>query len=204
MNFQSTRIPKSVQESLIANWNVRSIWVDKWNVVLDLRKLGPSAEVLAKFKAVKKRQKPLELGECARSWQHLATISKNFELARFIFLGRRLQLIEETTRTFLRQLKWSVNLWMDVRKRNKTLVIDTLSAMVVRTMSLNLANSTKTLANTLFRFYKPARLAHLFSELFPDRYWDPTRSPLVIHQAKRRLRDWLKENKFLLQLTIVR
>lgn len=44
-------------------------------------------------------------------------------------------------------------------------------------------------------FYKPHRIAAIFADLFPDRFFNPMKSPVLIHQAIKRLRNELKTQK---------
>ena len=43
-------------------------------------------------------------------------------------------------------------------------------------------------------FYSPARIATLFSFLFPNEFFNPQSSPHRVHETLRRLRGWFKLN----------
>src|SRR5207302_175208 len=44
-------------------------------------------------------------------------------------------------------------------------------------------------------FYRPLQLAELHERLYPREYFNPFSSPDRVHQAARRLRRWLQENR---------
>lgn len=49
----------------------------------------------------------------------------------------------------------------------------------------------RTLSVLASDFYRPFQIARLHSKVFPQEFYDPTTSPLKIHQALTRLRTWL-------------
>lgn len=49
-------------------------------------------------------------------------------------------------------------------------------------------------------FYRPVRVGSLFARLFPREYFDPSHSPARVHQALRRLRLWLAEQRIPLKI----
>ncbi len=49
-------------------------------------------------------------------------------------------------------------------------------------------------------FYRPFRMAALFSKLFPNEYFNPRSGPLRVHQTLKRLRKWFEKAKLPLRI----
>jgi hypothetical protein len=51
-------------------------------------------------------------------------------------------------------------------------------------------------------FYRPFRVGQLMQDIYPNEYFDPVSSPQRLFQTLRRLRLWLKKNKFPLKVVL--
>lgn len=76
-------------------------------------------------------------------------------------------------------------------------VLDVQKGLLAPTpRSLKTGQVVQRLLETLaLDFYKPPTVAQLHATLFPDRYYNPESSPDLIHQAMKRLRQWIAQNK---------
>ncbi len=169
-----------------------------------LREIGQTdALFLKKWKAVLERDERALLrvrkeAEIARHWETVRDC--DFHLGRkleHLYFGTPFEAFRERIQTHHRfvppeHLDWTLG----KRGASRTPLIDPQHCpglkpgQILQRLLLALARD----------FYRPMRLPALHSALFPDRHYNPTSSPTVIHQAIRRFRAWAEEQEIAIRI----
>jgi hypothetical protein len=177
------------------------LYARKWRAVLQLTRNTGSKSALESLLQVQKEARALKNWETVRDCDfHRGRLLNDEKLLEFVYFGTphasfrnridqmlgsrfqdqktylwRIQQGESASRFDLSQGRWE-----DSRKKGS------LKSGQVSHRLLQLLGSD---------FYRSFKLDSMHGEIFPDRFYSPLASPIVMHQSIRRLRVWLQTNK---------
>jgi tetratricopeptide (TPR) repeat protein len=185
-------------ELLKNHTSVDRIYIAKWQAVLRLKKDGYNKETRVEFHRLITLAQHLKHWETWRDSHFHLAMHEGQSFKDYLYCGTphsafRKRIIEDLGYTPNRNdYVWKIGkgktkLWrLHVEE-------GVLSPAIHR---LKPGQVLQRLFRTLtFDFYRPMTVPILFTGIFPDRYYDPVTSPSVVHQALKRLRQWLKEAK---------
>lgn len=170
----------SVQEKV---GSVDALYARKWRAVIRLKRRGDAKEGASALDEVRLEAARVRNWETVRDCDfHLAVATRDEKLLERLYFGTpypayRRRIERESGVSFGER-----DSFVRVLKGQRPVVVDTLSAFKAGQVSQRL------LALLASDSYKPFRLDALHGELFPDRYYNPATSPVVVHQAVSRLR----------------
>lgn len=183
-----------------SNWEM--LYVLKWRLILDIRQKGFNAPQKKSANELIAQAKVLRHSETWRDLEfQLAKITGNRKLAERVYLGTPFSAFREK---IVSELKYTPKaeeyLWCTGKSPTHTL--DILTGLVSpRTCPLKSGQVVQRLLAALAAdFYRSPTLAALHAQVFPGRYYNPLSSPAVMHQALKRLRQWLEQKKIPLEV----
>jgi hypothetical protein len=178
--------------------------VTKWKSILAFRRAPKSAAALAELRAMRETARELDNWESLRDGERYEALGiGDRELLRKVFYGTpfasfRKQLLVD----YGAPLSLSSDYVWRLQKGKRAGVLDlNVERGEKLTTPLELGGLLHRLLVTLSRdFYRPARVASIHFQLYPDEYFNPISSPQRVHQIVKRLRAWLGENRLPLEV----
>lgn len=171
-----------------------ALFVEKWAAILDLQRTGGRRPALARIEKVRADAWNQGHWETVRECDfHRACVTRDHPLLTRVYLGTAFpeyrRRIEATG--FWKAPDGAFD-WIPEHCKPSS-----GPAIPLFTDGLKTGQVPWRLARCLVSdFYAPFRLASLHAEVFPGRHFHPIHSPIVVHQALRRLRCWLKKQRF--------
>lgn len=185
----------------------------KWDAVLKLKRHGWGRHTQLKMSQL--RQKGLE----SRSWEivrdcdyQIAREKNDLELLKHVFYGTPFEAYRKriSSESYFDRIIWEPTyLWhlgrnSTARTCEKTQfpILDVINGQFKKTQARLKAGQVKQRLLQLLSsdFYQPFGLDAIFDSLFPNTYFNPTSSPVLVHQALFRLRRWLEQNQIPLKI----
>lgn len=166
--------------------------IEKWKAITDLFAKGLTPSGQAALNRVKKKAIDQKSWETLRDCDfHLARLTGDQDLLSQVYFGTPFPSFRERImrisgsdfskkkRDFLRVIR--------VSNSRRSARLDTLSPPGLKPGQIQ----QRLLQILTSDFYRPLRVATVYAELFPEQYYNPISSPGVVHQAIKRLRQWI-------------
>ncbi len=187
-------------EKLLQKTNgIDIFFVKKWTAFSAFTQSGgkPGSQTL--LSDVRKEAQSLEHWETVRDCDRLsAVVTKNDLLLKHLFFGTpyeafRSRYLKEmatpadcgTEYIWQLGLKASAQIDLNLADRSSDLKGSLPAGGLLHRLLLTLSSD----------FYRPFRVATLFSRLYPGQFYSPTSSPHRVHESVNRLRDWIAKEK---------
>lgn len=181
---------ESFLEKTGSNWN---FFVRKWRAVMALKQNPKSAEALAQLHAIGQEAFANGDWETARVCDFYEAKSLGQEeKARLVYFGTPFETFRQRLLTdWGKPLPMPESFPWPVGTTGKGPEVDLLT---------DLENESLKPGSLLYRllfalasdFYRPFPVAALYAQLYPDEFFNPASSPARVHEAVKRLRQWLK------------
>lgn len=180
-----------VAEKKLAKTDSRfSVFVTKWKAVADLLEQGATPTGLQVLSRVRAEAASKTHWETVRDCDRIrALLTHDQALATRIFFGTPFS-------SFRAKLKsdWGERLelpglyeWSEGKVSSKHKILDLAGGSELKDGSV----LHKLISALSSDFYRPFRLAAIFSAVYPEEFFNPTSSVLKVHQIINRLRKWL-------------
>lgn len=178
--------------------------VRKWLSIADVQedqhhKRKVSLESIEKIKTEAQNIKDWEtLRTCDL---HLSIANNDEELAKFVYFGTPHRKLREKTRKMVSGFTQLPTQYSRIYGSDHTQSprLRTFDMVEARELDSDIKLKTGQTMHRLFKvlsadFYKPVRATEIFSLVFVNEYFDPSVSINRVHQAIKRLRDWIDES----------
>ena len=194
---QARKLLDRAEDLLRQTQSVDSFFTAKWKVILEFQK-NPTGTSLRKLSEVREQARARGLWEIARDCDRFQAIQlKDGALLSHLYFGTPYESFRQRLaldaspgwkpgQEYVWKLENGGRPWLDLRSGRVEPAGKPLKAGQVLHRCL-LALSTD--------FYRPFRIASLFSHLYPGEHFNPITSPARAHSVFRRLRFWLKSSR---------
>jgi len=187
------------------------LYLKKWQLINSLESKRMGSKPLLELALLKKYAYNLKDYETVRECDYYHSLySKNKKLHTYCFVGSpflhykrkfKSDLIEEKTLFQFNpeNTRYEIKLTQDT-KLDLDLIISEYTSKNNTKLKKN-KNLSLLLQSLTNDFYRPKTIHRLFTDLFPDQYWNPQSSPNLIRQIIFRFRQWSAANHINLKIT---
>lgn len=186
-------------------------FIRKWRVIVELKQSKEGA--LNGLQDIRNEAISLEHWESVRDCDfYRATYSKDEDILRFLYFGTPFHSYRKRLEHFIGEnpfkdtdnFAWIPNL-ADPKLAGSTNgsidIFDVFAGTFANRAQLKKGQVLHRLLQVLSRdYYRPCRVGVIFSEVFPDEFYNPVTSPDRIYKSIRRLRKWFKEKQVPLEV----
>lgn len=174
-----------------------ALFARKWQAVARLYLARPEDRKLGELINVRDEAEKLEHWETVRDCDfYRSLLEPDQELLLRVYFGTASphyrKLIQKMVGQGMIPQSW------DWRVGNSPRCFDLILGREVHDENIRLREGQavyRTLVCLLADRYRPITVAGVFAEVYPDEYYNHETSPTRVHQAIRKLRDWLQESK---------
>jgi tetratricopeptide (TPR) repeat protein len=169
---------------------------EKWLLLLDLREKGHTERRRGELAGLKKRAFDGKRWEVVRDIEYFEAVNlRDRDLLYRVYFGTRATAFRERVRKETGRSKFPPkHLWLPQGEAARD-TIDLATGQATAGASLQgkplLLRALRAISSD---FYRPSPLGFLFSELYPNEFYDPFSSPQRVITAISRLNAWFKEN----------
>lgn len=187
------------------------LYLKKWQLINALESKRMGSKPLLELALLKKYAYNLKDYETVRECDYYHSLySKNKKLHTYCFVGSpflhykrkfKSDLIEEKTLFQFNpeNTRYEFKMTQDTKLDLDLIISEYISKNNTQLKkNKNLSLLLQSLTND---FYRPKTIHRLFTDLFPDQYWNPQSSPNLIRQIIFRFRHWAKANHTNLKIT---
>jgi len=190
-----------------------SLFIDKWKTLSDLFQTKPGSEkcqaYLKKIEVLSSKAAQLNSWETVRDLDyHVARFLKHQNLLLNIYFGTPYSQYKKRLEKICKENNWKIpdSYFRKVSSLPAERVLDLATGLESNRDLVEPLKPGKMLHRFLnilaLDFYKPISLGEVFSNLFPDEYFNPDSSPERISQAVKQLRHWFFINEIPIDIQV--
>ncbi len=187
------------QKQLNESQSLDSFFVRKWRGLMEYSSQKGKGEAKAKLDVIRAEALERSHFETIRDCDRFeAILTKEEPLAQKLFFGTPFESFRDQLQAdWGKELNGETHfLWQLRPEEAKRPSLDLFEISPSFALELKPGQLLHRLLSTLCRdFYRPFRVATLHSYLYPAEFFNPTSSPARIHEAVKRLRNWLEKHK---------